>query len=95
MIKLGFSSKLIDLIVNCISTTSLSVVINGTTAWLIKPQRGLRQICQLSPYLFIIYAEVFPICLCKQSSKSLSRGFALDKMYQSPTFYLLMIAYLC
>lgn len=57
MIKLSFSSELVHLIVNCISTTSLSVVINRTATGLIKLQRGLKQRCQLSFYLFIIYAE--------------------------------------
>lgn len=71
MIKLGFSSKLVDLIVNCISTTSLSVVINGTATGLIKPQRGLRQRCQLSFYLFIVYAEVFSNLLVQAEQQKL------------------------
>ena len=56
MLKLGFSSNLVDLVLNCISTTSFSVVINGAVSGMIKPQRRLRQGCPLSPYLFIICA---------------------------------------
>lgn len=57
--RLGFSSKWINLIMNCITTPTFSVVINGAANGLIHPQRDLRQGCPLSPYLFLLCAEVF------------------------------------
>ena len=77
--KLGFSSNLVDLILNCISTTSFSVMINGTVLGMIKPQRGLRQGCPLSPYLFIICAKVFSNLLVQAKQQKLIQGLHFGK----------------
>ena len=79
MLKLGFSSNLVDLILNCISTTSFSVVINGTVSGMIKPQIGLRQGRPLSPYLFIICAEVFFNLLVQAEQQKLIHGLRFGK----------------
>jgi len=38
----GFKEHFIDLIYNCISTTTLSVIINGEPTPSFHPQRGIR-----------------------------------------------------
>lgn len=79
MLKLGFSSKLVLLIMNCISTASFSVVINGMVSGLIQLQRGLRQGCPLSPYLFILFAEVFSNLPMKAEEQKCIRGLRFGK----------------
>lgn len=77
--KLGFSSKFVDLIMRCISTPFFSVLINGVAKGLILPQRGLRQGCPLSPYLFILCAEAFTNLLRQAKLHQHIHGLKLSK----------------
>ncbi|KAL5550972.1 hypothetical protein UlMin_001148 [Ulmus minor] len=71
--KMGFPANWNRLIMNCLSTVTYSFIINGTPCGSVTPQRGLRQGCPLSPYLFIICAEAFSSLISEAvSSRSLS-----------------------
>lgn len=51
---MGFQANFIRLIHACISTPTFSVLVNGEPSATFRSQRGIRQGCPLSPYLFVI-----------------------------------------
>ncbi|OMO82636.1 reverse transcriptase [Corchorus capsularis] len=59
MKKFGFCDKWVDWILQCISTVSFKLVINGKSSEMFIPSRGIRQGDPLSPFLFLFIAEVF------------------------------------
>lgn len=65
MHKLGFATKWIDLIMECITLVSYHIKLNGDLSESFQPERGLRQGDPLSPYLFLLCAEAFSALLQK------------------------------
>lgn len=54
-----FSSNFTNLIMSCVTSVSFSVIINGYPTNSIISTRGIRQEDHISPYLFILCANVF------------------------------------
>ncbi|KAH9648147.1 reverse transcriptase domain-containing protein [Citrus sinensis] len=79
MEKFSFSNKWRSLIMSCITTAQFSVIINGTPKGLILLEKGLRQGCPLSSYLFIMYAEAFSNLLIQAERKQQIRGLRFAK----------------
>lgn len=54
----NFPPPLIKLIMSCITTSTTSILIDGTSIPYFYPSRGIRQGDPLSPYLFIMCMEM-------------------------------------
>ncbi|GJW84185.1 hypothetical protein Tco_0157330 [Tanacetum coccineum] len=66
----GFHARLIGWIMECVTTTSFSISINGSLHGYFKGRRGLRQGDPLSPYLFTLVMEVLTLMLRRRIQAS-------------------------
>ena len=57
LIHFGFPENIIKLILSCVSTTSTSLLFNGSKLQSFCPLRGIRQGDPISPYLFLLCME--------------------------------------
>lgn len=71
----GINDKAHDLIMNCVTTASFSVLVNG----LFCGERGIRQGCPLSPYLFILCSQSLTCLMKKMESEGLYSGYKLNR----------------
>uniref|UniRef100_A0A2N9GPD6 Uncharacterized protein n=1 Tax=Fagus sylvatica TaxID=28930 RepID=A0A2N9GPD6_FAGSY len=94
MVRMGFHDRWISLIMECISTVTYSILINGNPTGHITPTRGLRQGDPISPYLFLLCAEglnglirkaslqgeIHGVSLCPRGPKITNLFFADDSL---------------
>ncbi|XP_057540688.1 uncharacterized protein LOC130818538 [Amaranthus tricolor] len=71
MAKLGFGIKWRSWIMNCVSSASLSILLNGSPLKPFRMEKGLRQGDRFSPYLFILVSEALVYFLKKAEEVNL------------------------
>lgn len=74
---IDLNDHFIRLIKVCISTSTLSVLVNGEPTDSISPTRGIRQGCPLSPYLFVVAINELSIRLNQAMSDAAITGVSL------------------
>ena len=63
LVQTGFSVSSISWIMSCVTSASFAVLINGETLTFFNSERGLRQVCRVSPLFFILIMESLNILL--------------------------------
>ena len=94
MIKMGFNDRWVALVMECITSVTYSLLINGEPLGDIKPSRGIRQGDPLSPYLFLLCSkglhrmiqratergEIQGVSICRNGPKLTHLFFANDSL---------------
>ncbi|XP_031108671.1 uncharacterized protein LOC116013161 [Ipomoea triloba] len=94
LVALGFAYRWVDLIMLCVTTVSYSFLLNGVPSGQVVPTRRLRQGDPLSPFLFIICAEVLSLLLQQAQAASFIHKCRVARgVPRFPICSLLMIAY--
>lgn len=79
MMKLGFPKSFVKIVMQCVSSTSFSILLNGQPSSIFYPSRGLRQGDPLSPFLFIMCAESLSALLRDAELKKTIHGVKIGR----------------
>ena len=79
LLKMGFSDTWVALIMECITTMSFSILVNGEPKGVIVPSHGFRQRDPLSPHLFLFCAEGLNALLRNAADEGVINGFSLRR----------------
>ncbi|GLT27442.1 hypothetical protein SLA2020_024390 [Shorea laevis] len=79
LVFFNFPAKTISLIMSCISSTNISILVNGDKTEPFSPSRGIRQGDPLSPYIFILCLEFLSIKISADMAFGLWKGSKAGK----------------
>jgi hypothetical protein len=66
LFSVGFGEQFSQWILSCVTNANIGVLINGEPSSFFKSERGLRQGCPLSPFLFILIMQGLSLLLAKR-----------------------------
>jgi hypothetical protein len=88
LMTMGFRTKWITWVSQYVHTVSYSLLLNGSPTETFKPNRGLRQGDPLSPYLFLMCANILSCALLKQENLHNLKGIKIGRSTQPLTHLL-------
>jgi hypothetical protein len=74
MVKMGFEARWVQIVMTCVTSVHFAILVNGSPGEWFRPSRGIRQGDPMSPYLFLICAEVLSSLLSQTESKGIITG---------------------
>lgn len=77
--KLGFSNRIVDVLMMCICVISYRIMIGVTIVGFIISEKGLRQGDPISPYLFFLWVKIFLQALQKAEAQEDIHGIKIAK----------------
>ena len=77
MAQMGFQDRWIGLVMECITTVTYSILVNGEPSGEIRPSRGICQGDPLSPYLFLLCLEGLHRLIQKAMEKGDIQGVSI------------------
>jgi hypothetical protein len=92
---MNFPPNLTNTIMQCVKTVTFSILINGQSTNKFCPERGLRQGDPLSPYLFIICADVLSTLISNAQDNKLIHGVKIAPRAPEITHLFLLMTVLC
>lgn len=90
----GFPHKWILLIMQCVSTVSYSVLVNGSYTPFFHPTQGLHQGDPLSPYLFVLCVDILSSMLDSAKNHGFIEGIKVSRVGPSITHLLFADSFL-
>lgn len=85
LLTMNFSPSLINLIQECVTTVNYTLLIKGSPTQYFKHSRGHRQGDPLSPYLFLMCANVLSVALMQAELLKSIKGIKLGNQGYSFT----------
>ncbi|GKB59408.1 reverse transcriptase domain, reverse transcriptase zinc-binding domain protein [Tanacetum coccineum] len=79
MSQMGFSAKWCKWIHACLSSASISILINGSPSKEFSMKRGIQKGDLLSPFLFLIIVEALQVMMIESCNKEILKGHFVSK----------------
>lgn len=79
LINMGFPLRLVNVIMQCVKIVNFLILINCKATGYFMPHRGIRQGDPLSPYLFILCAEILSSMISHNQDSGKIKGLSIAK----------------
>lgn len=76
---MNFDAKWVKWLMECVTSVYYTLLFNGNISNLFKPGTGLRQGDPISPYLFLICANILSLALRKAESSNIISGVKVGR----------------
>jgi len=79
LLAMNFNDRWVQWIMECVTSVQYTLLINGNITQSFTPRKGLRQGYPISPYLFLMCANIFSLALMKAKNQKRIRGIKIGK----------------